>query len=62
MHRVSAKYGFQKPNDRGALDLMNAAASSVMNELPDVTMAYGVSDEYRSSPLKFGVDAWLIHA
>lgn len=29
-----------------ALDLMNAAARSVMSELPDITIAYGVSDEY----------------
>ncbi|KAK7750095.1 tRNA-His guanylyltransferase [Diatrype stigma] len=29
-----------------ALDLMNAAAKAVMTELPDITIAYGVSDEY----------------
>lgn len=26
---------------------MNAAAKAVMTDLPDVAMAYGVSDEYR---------------
>jgi len=26
---------------------MNAAARAVMAELPDITIAYGVSDEYR---------------
>jgi tRNA(His) 5'-end guanylyltransferase len=26
---------------------MNAAALAVMKELPDITMAYGISDEYR---------------
>ena len=47
MARLSAKYDFQKPNDRRALELMNAAALNVMKEVPDITMAYGVSDEYR---------------
>ena len=45
--RMCAKYGFEKPNDRRALDLMNAAAVSVMKDLPDLCIAYGVSDEYR---------------
>ena len=33
--------------DKRALDLMNAAAVSVMKELPDLILAYGDSDEYR---------------
>ncbi|PBP23023.1 putative trna guanylyltransferase protein [Diplocarpon rosae] len=45
--RLSDKYAFEKPNDRRALDLMNAAAMAVMNELPDIVIAYGISDEYR---------------
>ncbi|TRX94937.1 hypothetical protein FHL15_004022 [Xylaria flabelliformis] len=44
--KLCAKYKFEKPNDRRALDLMNAAAKAVMTELPDITIAYGVSDEY----------------
>ncbi|KAL2154986.1 hypothetical protein VTH82DRAFT_3662 [Thermothelomyces myriococcoides] len=44
--KFSAKYGFEKPNDKRALELMNAAARAVMAELPDITIAYGVSDEY----------------
>ncbi|KAL1838112.1 hypothetical protein VTJ49DRAFT_3017 [Mycothermus thermophilus] len=44
--KFANKYGFEKPNDRRALDLMNAAARAVMAELPDITIAYGVSDEY----------------
>lgn len=44
---MCAKYGFEKPNDRRALDLMNAAAKAVVTELPEITIAYGVSDEYR---------------
>jgi len=45
--RFSAKYAFEKPNDRRALDLMNAAAKAVLSELPDIVIAYGISDEYR---------------
>lgn len=45
--RFSDKYSFEKPNDRRALDLMNAAAKAVMMELPDIVIAYGISDEYR---------------
>jgi tRNA(His) guanylyltransferase len=26
---------------------MNAAAKAVMTELPDIVIAYGISDEYR---------------
>ncbi|KAK4147786.1 Thg1 C terminal domain-containing protein [Dichotomopilus funicola] len=44
--KFSTKYGFEKPNDKRALELMNAAARAVMAELPDITIAYGVSDEY----------------
>lgn len=46
-HRLSDHYAFIKPNDRRALDLMNAAAVEVMKDLPDLCIAYGVSDEYR---------------
>jgi tRNA(His) guanylyltransferase len=45
--RLSAKYRFEKPNDKRALDLMNEAAAAVMNEIPDLVIAYGISDEYR---------------
>ncbi|CAG8001053.1 unnamed protein product [Penicillium salamii] len=45
-HKLSDHYGFVKPNDRRALDLMNAAAVEVMKELPDLCIAYGVSDEF----------------
>ncbi|KAI9047842.1 hypothetical protein LZ554_008550 [Drepanopeziza brunnea f. sp. 'monogermtubi'] len=45
-HKFASKYDFEKPNDRRALDLMNAAAMAVMNELPDIVIAYGISDEY----------------
>ncbi|EAA65634.1 hypothetical protein AN0804.2 [Aspergillus nidulans FGSC A4] len=45
--RLSDRYAFEKPNDRRALDLMNAAAVEVLKDLPDLAIAYGVSDEYR---------------
>lgn len=45
--RLCTKYEFEKPNDRHALDLMNAAAIGVMEELSDIRLAYGVSDEFR---------------
>jgi len=45
-HKFSNKYAFEKPNDRRALDLMNAAAKAVLTELPDIVIAYGISDEY----------------
>lgn len=47
VNRMCAKYGFEKPNDRRALELMNTAAKAVVTELPEITIAYGVSDEYR---------------
>ncbi|GES59384.1 tRNA(His) guanylyltransferase [Aspergillus terreus] len=46
-HKLTDRYGFKKPNDRRALDLMNAAAVEVMKDLPDICIAYGISDEYR---------------
>jgi tRNA(His) guanylyltransferase len=44
--KLCTKYAFQKPNDKRALDLMNAAARAVVGEVQDITIAYGVSDEY----------------
>ena len=32
---------------------MNAAASAVMHDIPDISVAYGVSDEYRSLQSQF---------
>ncbi|KAK4084484.1 uncharacterized protein Triagg1_964 [Trichoderma aggressivum f. europaeum] len=43
---MCAKYEFEKPNDRRALELMNAAAKAVVTDIPEITIAYGVSDEY----------------
>ncbi|TWU75355.1 tRNA-His guanylyltransferase [Metarhizium rileyi] len=44
--KMCAKYNFQKPNDRRALDLMNVAAKAVVTDLSEIVVAYGVSDEY----------------
>ncbi|KAF2401840.1 putative tRNAHis guanylyltransferase [Trichodelitschia bisporula] len=45
-HKFSAKYEFEKPTDKRAIDLMNGAAAAVMKELPDVVLGYGCSDEF----------------
>jgi tRNA(His) guanylyltransferase len=45
--RFSEKHGFAKPNDIRALKLMDAAAKDVMEEHPDIVLAFGESDEYR---------------
>ncbi|RMZ88577.1 hypothetical protein DV736_g4201, partial [Chaetothyriales sp. CBS 134916] len=45
-HKLSKHYSFAKPNDAGALGLMNAAASHVLRNIPDIFFAYGVSDEF----------------
>ncbi|EXJ86887.1 tRNA(His) guanylyltransferase [Capronia epimyces CBS 606.96] len=45
-HKLSTHYHFTKPNDVRALNLMNLAASHVVASIPDITIAYGVSDEY----------------
>lgn len=45
-HRFTAEHKFAKPNDARALKLMNYAAERCMNELQDIVLAYGQSDEY----------------
>jgi tRNA(His) guanylyltransferase len=44
--KLTKKYGFTKPNDLAALDLINAAALEVVKSMVDVVIAYGQSDEY----------------
>jgi hypothetical protein len=62
IRRFSDKYAFTKPNDRRALDLMNAAAKAVMTELPDIVIGYGISDEYRLFPLCSNASQGLMYA
>ncbi|CAI5766839.1 probable tRNA(His) guanylyltransferase isoform X1 [Podarcis lilfordi] len=45
-HRFAEQHGFKKPNDDRALNLMNKSAQTVMQELEDIVIAYGQSDEY----------------
>ncbi|XP_025094039.1 probable tRNA(His) guanylyltransferase [Pomacea canaliculata] len=45
-HRFSDVHHFMKPNDERGLGLMTRAAQNVMEDLKDIVMAYGQSDEY----------------
>ena len=45
--RFSDRHGFTKPNDERALRLMDHCAREVMEEYPDVFLAFGESDEFR---------------
>ncbi|KAG4301985.1 hypothetical protein PCANB_002148 [Pneumocystis canis] len=44
--RFSSVHAFKKPNDTRSLNLMNDVASRVLQEFPDIILAYGNSDEY----------------
>lgn len=44
--RFAEKHHFAKPNDSRALHLMTKCAQTVMEELEDIVIAYGQSDEY----------------
>ncbi|KIK02938.1 hypothetical protein K443DRAFT_677102 [Laccaria amethystina LaAM-08-1] len=45
-HRFSEKHNFAKPNDVRALQLMDHAAQDLMEEYPDIVLAFGESDEF----------------
>ncbi|XP_013111324.1 probable tRNA(His) guanylyltransferase [Stomoxys calcitrans] len=45
-HKFSKVHDFEKPNDEKALNLMNNAAQTVMEEFRDIVLSYGQSDEY----------------
>ncbi|KAF8963161.1 tRNAHis guanylyltransferase [Flammula alnicola] len=45
-HRFSDKHEFSKPNDIRALQLMDHAAKDVLEEYPDIILAFGESDEF----------------
>ncbi|NWJ09643.1 THG1 guanylyltransferase, partial [Crypturellus undulatus] len=45
-HRFAEQHEFKKPNDDRALHLMTKCAETVMQELEDIAIAYGQSDEY----------------
>lgn len=44
--RFAEQHSFSKPNDARALGLMTRSARTVMEELEDIMIAYGQSDEY----------------
>ncbi|KAF8607389.1 tRNAHis guanylyltransferase [Ceratobasidium sp. AG-I] len=45
-HKFSDAHGFAKPNDERALQLMDKAAQTLMEEYPDIVLAFGESDEF----------------
>ncbi|XP_062857339.1 probable tRNA(His) guanylyltransferase isoform X1 [Trichomycterus rosablanca] len=45
-HKFSQQHNFIKPNDDRALGLMTRSARSVMEELDDIFITYGQSDEF----------------
>ncbi|XP_077388483.1 putative tRNA(His) guanylyltransferase [Festucalex cinctus] len=45
-HKFSEQHRFIKPNDNRAIGLMSRSARSVMEELEDIIIAYGQSDEF----------------
>ncbi|XP_017288488.1 probable tRNA(His) guanylyltransferase isoform X3 [Kryptolebias marmoratus] len=45
-HKFAEQHKFIKPNDDRALGLMTRSARSVMEELEDIIIAYGQSDEF----------------
>lgn len=44
--RFAEQHKFTKPNDNRALGLMTRSARSVIEELEDIVIAYGQSDEF----------------
>ncbi|CAL5095988.1 unnamed protein product [Urochloa decumbens] len=44
--QFSTFHSFDKPNDESALRLMNASASLMMEQYPDIVFGYGFSNEY----------------
>ncbi|XP_050292459.1 tRNA(His) guanylyltransferase 1-like isoform X1 [Quercus robur] len=44
--RFSEVHEFEKPDDGRVLNLMNACATAVLEEYPDIVFSYGFSDEY----------------
>ncbi|KAJ2369477.1 tRNA-histidine guanylyltransferase 1-like [Coemansia sp. RSA 2607] len=44
--KFTTKHGFKKPNDIRALELMNRAAKVVMENMDEIAISYGQSDEF----------------
>ncbi|XP_020357644.1 putative tRNA(His) guanylyltransferase isoform X1 [Oncorhynchus kisutch] len=45
-HKFAEQHNFMKPNDDRALGLMTCSARSVMEDLDDIIISYGQSDEF----------------
>ncbi|XP_055784002.1 probable tRNA(His) guanylyltransferase [Salvelinus fontinalis] len=45
-HKFAEQHNFLKPNDDRALGLMTCSARSVMEDLDDIIISYGQSDEF----------------
>jgi len=45
-HSFTDVHKFAKPNDVRGLNLMNRAAAAVLDNVPDIILGYGQSDEY----------------
>ncbi|KAI9146175.1 Thg1 C terminal domain-containing protein, partial [Paraphysoderma sedebokerense] len=45
-HKFASTHEFTKPNDESALHLMNRCAEKVMEEVKEIFIAYGQSDEF----------------
>ncbi|KAL0945493.1 hypothetical protein HGRIS_000978 [Hohenbuehelia grisea] len=45
-HRFSEEHKFSKPNDVRALQLMDCAARTIMEEYKDIVLGFGESDEF----------------
>lgn len=45
-HKFTEYYLFDKPNDECALSVMNKTAYVMLQQFPDISLAYGDSDEY----------------
>ncbi|XP_028315128.1 putative tRNA(His) guanylyltransferase [Gouania willdenowi] len=45
-HKFAEQHNFTKPNDNRALGLMSRSARSVLEEMEDIVIAYGQSDEF----------------
>lgn len=45
-HKFTEKHKYQKPNDERGVELMSKAATVVINDLKEIVIAYGQSDEF----------------
>ncbi|KAH8739589.1 hypothetical protein FG386_001146 [Cryptosporidium ryanae] len=56
-HEFTREHGYDKPNDKDGLDLMNRCAENIMKSISDIVISYGQSDEY-SFVFRRRTDLW----